>query len=193
VPRRKPKGDDQLLNAETPTLALPVLPRVAHRHEHEVDPYLSPPGAVALKSVTHEPIKRQLSALEKRQRKEAQVEQRMRTARCNRYFDALADNNGNEEQALALVYQLPIEEVRANFTFLKDDVRSNTGASTLTQVLERNELALAARVRRLRAWVYSENPAASLKALDMVGELEGTRGDVGSFEDYLRIAKSAKG
>lgn len=188
MPRRKTVSEEQLVEP----LMLPP-PRVTkHGHGHDVDPYQSLPGAVAVHT-TIEPIKRKMTAGDIEARKTAQLEVKARGERYARYLDALAEHGGDQEQALAEVYGLSVEQVRPRRLELQMDVRSGLGATSLSDVLEQNDLALVARANLLRKHAYSANPAASLKALDMIGELEGERADVGSFESYLRLAKSSKG
>lgn len=186
MPRRKTVGDEQLL---APTLMLPP-PRPHKRGAHDVDPYESPPGAVV---VHHEPITRPLTKADEKARDVAKSEVKARSERYARYLDALTEHGGDQELALADVYGLSPEEVRPRRLELQADVRSGIGGTELAEVLERNDLSLLARVNVLRKHAYSTNPAASLKALDMIGELEGERSEVGSFESFLRLAKAQKG
>jgi hypothetical protein len=123
-------------------------------------------------------------------RAEAQLEVKARGERYNRYLDAMIEFAGDQEQALADVYGLTVEEVRPRRLELQADVRNGLGSSDLADVLEQNDLTMRARATLLRKHAYSLNPAASLKAIDMVTELEGERSDVGSFESYLRLIKS---
>ena len=73
------------------------------------------------------------------------------------------------------------------------EVRRGMGVSPLGDLLERRGLGLAARVNILGKHAYSDNPAASLKAIDMIGDMAGQTANEGSFESFLRLAKSQKG
>jgi len=189
LPRRKTKGPTQELDAVLPQSVPLALPpgRPMHPHERPIDPYESAPGAVIL---TREPIKRPLTRAEMAERDERREEQKIRATRYLRFLDALHDNGGDEATALAIAYDRTPEAVALNFYELLEDVRAGLGSTSLANVLEHNDLSQAARIRLFRKHAYSENPAASLKALQLVGELEGGRGDhVGSFESTLRMAK----
>jgi len=194
MPRRRPIGDDQLIDVEAPPLMLPS-PRPTHRHEHEVDPYQSPPGAVPvrLRSESTSPLKRKMTKADLEARNAARKERAMKAERYARYLEELTDQNGNQEQALAIIFGLQIEEVRLRRLELHAEVRSGLGSTTLADVLERNDLGQVARANLLRKHAYSAIPAASLKALDMVADLDGEHSGLGSFEDFLRLAKSSKG
>ena len=170
--------------------------RPSRSHAHDVDPYESPAGAVPirLRSETTEPIKRKMTKEDIAARDLSRKEAKMRAARYDRYLDAMIEFGGDREQAIADVYGLPVEEARLRMTDLHADVVAGIGTSSLADVLERNDLAMAARGALLRRHAYSANPAASLKAIDMVTNLEGERGIVtGTFEDFLRTVKAQKG
>lgn len=198
MPRRKPVGDDQLLN--NPVLALPA-PRVTPSHPHkerEHDPYEVLPGAVPdvegkaskLSTTFNGPPKRDLTPEEKKTRELARSDAKLRRARYARYIDLMMALGGNRTMALAQVYGVSIEEAQERSFELHADVLTGIADSDLGTVLEANDLGLAARARVLSKHLYSKNPAASLKAADMIKDIEGDRGDVGSFESFLRVAKA---
>jgi len=190
MPRRKVIIDDQLLG--NIPLALPP----ARRHEHERDAYEAADGAVPGKAtrvqITSVTPTTPTSA-DLAERDQIRAEMRVAATRYNRYLDALHDSFGDQEAALAAAYNLPIEEVRERFYELRVDVRRGQGATDISQVLERNDLTQADRVAIMRRHAYSANPAASLKAVDMISDMEGDSGNLGSFEDYLRTHKLQKG
>lgn len=191
MPRRKPRSENQTANPVLPDEPVLMLGTAhpTHKREHVEDAYKSLPGAVVPRGTTREPKKNPTPA-DRVMQQERLAEQHVRADRYARYLDALAENGGDQEGALAEVYGLTVEAVRLQRSDLQEDVRSGIGSSSLAQILERNDLSMAARAHVLRRHVYSESPAASLKALDMVGELDGARGaDMGSFEQFLRLAK----
>lgn len=195
MPRRKPVSNDQLLNNEPP-LMLPA-PRPAHKHGHDRDPYETPPGAVPakvsnLKTQTG-PIKRQQTKADELARQEAKSELRIRASRYRSYLDEMIANGGDQLAALAVVYGLDIDEVKARRDELHADVRSGIGGTELAEVLEQHDLGLNTRVALLKKHAFSDIPAASLKAVDMINDLEGDSGSVGTFESYLRLVKAQKG
>ncbi len=186
VARRKPVGEEHLLE---PRLMLPPA-RKAHKHGHDIDPYEAAPGAAPVTS--SRPIERALTAQDTQNRSVAQAERRERGNRYLRYLDAMVEFNGNQDMALAQVYGLQVEDAAARRIELQADVRTGLGTTDIGEQLERNDLSLTARLALYRRHAYSPVPAASLKALEAVSELEGERADVGSFESYLRTAKQQK-
>jgi hypothetical protein len=135
------------------------------------------------------PIKRKMTKQEIADRTEAQLEQKMRGERYARYLDAMVEHMGDQELALADVYGIKVEDVRVRRLELQADVRQGIGKTQLSDVLERADLNIQSRVSLLRRHAFSNNPAASLKAIDMIQDLEGDRADHGSFESYLRLVK----
>jgi hypothetical protein len=189
--RRKPRGDDQMTSNEI--MALPVPQPVKHR-EHEVDPYAPAPGAIpgkVTKVVTEAPMRltRKMTKDDIQTRDEVRREMKMRETRYKKYLDSLITYGGDQERALADIYGISLEEARARRLELQADVRTGFGNTELADQLEANDVALAARINLLRMHAYSANPAASLKSLDMLSELEGQRSDMGTFESFLRIVK----
>lgn len=189
MPRRKPQGDDQLLNPIPPLML--QAPRPHKRGDHDIDPYESPPGAVPV-TLSAVPLKRAMTQEDIATRKMARLEAKALATRYEHYLDLMLQSGGDRAQALADVFDLPIEEVRVRLLELHAEVRRGLGSTTLAETLEKSDLSLAARVSLLRKHAYSDIPAASLKALDMVQDLEGNRSDNGSFESFLRVAKAQR-
>jgi hypothetical protein len=190
MPRRvKPKPEDESL-MEGRILMLP--PAKHHKHEHEADPYESLPGAVPSMQTTTQPLKREPTKGDVAQRKLRQAEQRALALRTNRYLEARADNMGDIDQALSQVFGVSIEEARERRDELHTEAMRGIGATPLGELLEQNDLSLMARVKLYARHAYSPVPAASLKALQEIGEMEGERQDQGSFESFLRLAKNSR-
>jgi hypothetical protein len=191
MPRRNKPLDEPLME---PILALPP---ARHKHEHEVDPYQAPAGAVPTITVKPEKLRRSDKALdramtgdEKRSRALAQREAKELGERYDTYIDHLGKCAGDQTEALALTFGLSVEEAYLRRFELHADVCRGMGSSSLGNLLEKHDLGLAARVARYRAHVFSPNPAASLKALQEINEMEGSRSDQGSFESFVRLAKA---
>lgn len=195
--RRKAVSADQMLDNE-PLLALPP-PRVVtggHKTEHTIDPYQAPPGAVPGKvsnlRETKSP-KKKATAADLAAREQARELSRLRGNRYKQYNDLLLDYEGDQCKALATVFGVSLEEARDRFYELHAEVRTGIGSTDIGEVLAQHGLDMSARARNLQRWMYSENPAASLKATDMANEMEGGSGEIGSFEFFLRTAKAQRG
>lgn len=190
VPRRKVEND--VLLGDLPIQMLPAVRTSTHK-ERDHDAYESPPGAVPHKIVSQQPLKRKLTAEEKAQQIETRKEHKMLAARHARYLNALIEFKGDRELALADVLGISPEEVRPQLLDLLAEVRRGVGVSPLGELLEQQGLGIAGQVNILARHAYSDNPAASLKAIDMIGERQGQTANEGSFESFLRTAKMMKG
>lgn len=191
MPRKK-RTDEQM--PETPMLMLPA-PRTAHKHgEREKDAYATLPGAVPghvanEKIVSRKPIERALTEAEKAQQILLRNEAQALGDRYNSWLDALIACGGDKAKALCIVYGIKEDEARIRQYELETDVRRGQGATEVGEMLERNDLGLAAQLRVLRQWTYSPNAAASINALKIVTELAGEQREQGSFEQFLRLSK----
>lgn len=198
MPRRKTVGPDQAM----PEMMMLPPPRVGgKKHEHretKIDPYVPPPGTFVpplqtrLKTrkdgtISVKPVK--LSAAQIAAKEAAEHDISMRIGRHKRYLDALAEFGGSQEQALAEVYGLSVDETRMRRAELQRDVNSGMGTISQEEILRGNDLSFEARAKVLRSHMYSSVPAASLKAIEILGNIEGNRSDLGDFETYLRIVK----
>lgn len=167
-------------------LPMPVLLGTRRQeHEHRVDPYKSLPGAMP---EAPKAPKRGAKARKEELEEQARVHSRARLARYDRFLDNLADFNGDEVQALAIVYGISLEEVEARRAELLIDVQAGVPTSSIGEDLKRRHMGQSAIARVLAKWLYSGIPGASLKAAQMALEISGEGPDIGSFEQYARIA-----
>jgi hypothetical protein len=187
VPRLKNPAtiNGELLDLqEAAPLAIPV----PHReHEHRVDPYKTLPGAMP------DPIPHPAKRKRGRPRKDdvdamRRAEERRRCERYDRYLDALISLQGDTDAALAVVYGIRVQEVEARHDELLGDVQAGVPASSISEMLKKRDLDKASRVTILRKWAFCNNPAASLKALDMLADLDEGSPQTGSYEQYCRLA-----
>lgn len=191
MPRRVKPQDESPFE---PTGLLMLPPARKHgTHEHKEDPYEVLPGAVPPMETTRQPLKRKQSAGDVLTRKRLRAEQKALGARYNRYLEARADCGGDKIAALAVVFGLEIDEVAVRQDELHMEVMRGVASSSVAELLEANDLNLAARAKLYAKHAWSNVPAASLKALQEIGELEGERQDQGSFESFLRLAKNQRG
>lgn len=190
MPRRKVARDQ---GDAIPILMLPPA-KSTHRHARDHDAYEVPPGAVPTQVIATEPLGRKLTAEERKDQHLVQQEHQRLEARYERYLDLLGAAGGNRAAALAEIFGLPIDEVYPQMPALLAAVREGLRTGALGDALEQNALGVNERVRILRHHAYNlENPAASLKAVDMAHEMQGQTSDGGSFEHFIRAAKLQKG
>ena len=88
--------------------------------------------------------------------------------------------------SLSIVYGISVEEAYERQGELVTDINANIPQSSTGQILNRLGINRLARFSVLKNHMYSGNPAASLKAIDMIGEAEGSGPDVSSYEQYVR-------
>ncbi len=149
-----------------------------HGSQHLIDPLTPLPGGVKLKQVR-----------EQRPPKRKSVEAAESKRIYSEYARELVANGGDEIAALAQVLNLSTVEVEANRFELHNKVMEQAGSGrSLRTLLAENDLSKETRIRILRSHAFnSSNPAASLKALQLVDELDQERiADVNSYESYLR-------
>lgn len=166
-------------------MSLPALP-VHHEREHRVDPYRMLPGAVPPEDA---PKRRRGRKKNEDKIAEARAHARWRMERYDRYLDALSDMHGDTIGALAIVYQVPLEVAEQKRSELLADVQTGLATASFAEQLVRLDLDRNARLAMLRKHVYARNPAQSLKAIEMVSELDSKSPDVGSYEHYVRMAE----
>jgi hypothetical protein len=149
-----------------------------HGHHQElIDPLVPLPGGVLIKHVKEQRPPRRGPG-------EASAAKRV----YQEYLRALARHGGNEVNAISEVLSIPIAEVEDRRLELHEQILEEAGTGrSLQNILKEQDLTKEARIRILRGHAYSDNPAASLKALQLVDELDQTRvADVNSYESYLR-------
>ena len=172
-----------LEDREPAPLAIPV----PHKdHEHRIDPYKTLPGAMPDPTPTKRgrgrPRKDDIAAAKR-------AEDRRRQERYSRYLDALIASQGDTDCALAVVYGLnSVQEAVDRHDELLADVQAGIPSSSINDMLKGRDLDKAARVSILRKHAYSSNPAASLKALDMIQDLDGSGPSESSYEQFVRLA-----
>lgn len=182
MPRQKPKPLIPEIIEEAP-LAIPGAP--SHReHERHIDPYKTLPGAVP-----------EQQAVPKRQAPRAHDEnanyladQRQRLERYDRYLDSLVDFHGDIDKALSIVYRVSVEQATERHDELLTDVQTGIGSSSISEIIKRRDVSRGALLSLLRKWAYCGNPAASLKAIDMLRDLGDDGPSESSFEQYARLA-----
>lgn len=169
------------------TMALAV-PQPETRHAG--DPYEPAIGAVPhdLKTSTR-PLKRKLTPAEEANRTQLENDHKARIELYHAYLDELPACGGDKIKAIARAFRITDTQAMERLDELMAIVAMGRGASPVTKLLERADLDISARIAMLRKHVYSDVPAASLKALDMVEQITGAKANRGSFEDYLLLVK----
>lgn len=167
---------------EEAPLAIPSAP--AHReHERHIDPYKTLPGAVPEQQAAPKRKARQHD-----ENANYLADQRGRLERYDRYLDNLVDFHGDIDKALSIVYQVGVDEATERHDELLTDVQTGIGSSSISEIIKRRDVSRGALLSLLRKWAYCGNPAASLKAIDMLRDLGDDGPSESSFEQYARLA-----
>lgn len=113
--------------------------------------------------------------------------------RYNQYTRALVESNGNPVPALAIVFQISEHEALQRQVALHDELTASMQGMTTAQIFKANDLDKNARIMLLREKVFSGIPAVSLKALDMINDLDSTSSSSDdSWENMVAMALGRK-
>ena len=171
---------------EAAPLAIPV----PHKeHEHRIDPYKTLPGAMPdpqphAKRKRGRPRKDDVDAMRRADDRHAEIERYHRQLPRRAHLLLQGDTDG----ALAVVYGITVQEAVERHDELLPDVQAGVPTASINEMLKRRDLDKAARVTILRKWAFCNNPAASLKALDMLSELDSGGPSESSYEQFCRLA-----
>jgi hypothetical protein len=167
-----------------------VVIRHPHEHERKIDPYLALEGGVAVQEAApakpkkaRKPIKQQITD----DLAAAQTHAKERGRRYDLYLDALLEFAGDRVSALAAVFKLDADEVIARYDELIEEVQIGVPHSSVSEMLERMDVSQATRVKVLRKWMLSNNPAAALKSVEMIGEIDDKPRSGNLYERYIRV------
>lgn len=188
MPRRAPAPSPDLLGQEFQELQHLPVPQPHKQREHWEDPLTPMVGANP-----HEEVK------PKRRKKNVQGEEiispevtreRKRLGqRYDRYLDCVIKYNGDRCAALCEIFDLEIDEAMERQDELHELVLQGVGNSSVADLLKKQDLGKATRIALLKRHAYSPVPAASLKAIDMLSEMDSDNHDqAGRYESYLAIA-----
>ena len=91
------------------------------------------------------------------------------------YAKALIAQQGDVVGALANVFDVTKEYALANMIALHERARGASRANnSMSDMIERHDLTTEIRLAKLREMLFSDAPAVSLKAMDMIGEMDAT-------------------
>lgn len=88
---------------------------------------------------------------------------------------------------------IDLDEAESKFPELHDKIIRSATARSVGEVLKEMDLHKEARLEILKQHAYGSVPAASLKALDMISEMDSIRSqDASSYESYIRAVVDKK-
>lgn len=150
-------------------------------HQHYVDPLTPLPGAIKLVKNQRAPRRKPGAASAARDL-------------YSDYLRALVNHGGDDAAALAETLDIPREEAARRRSELRGRILADGDSGhSLQDMLKTYDLGKRARLAILRAHAYSAVPAASLKAVDMLNEIDqGRATDTGSYESWLRTVMAGR-
>jgi hypothetical protein len=157
---------------------LPIVPgrRTTRTRQVLLDPQAPMPGA--LKNVGPKPVKTE--------KQRNRVDPKHLRDRFALYCRELAKSYGDPVPALAIVFDVSIEEAQLREVELHHEITRAVNVLSNKDIFDMNGVSKAHRVMRLREVFYSDNVAAVLKATDMLEEMDSHAKSSGdTWEDWI--------
>jgi hypothetical protein len=111
----------------------------------------------------------------------------------NEYCKHLATHYGDPVPALALTFNISEVEAEERQTELHNEIMRAMQGMTTRDLLAQNGMSKEHRLMRMKQFMYSENPVAAIKAMDMIGELDGaTKSSGDTWEDWIAMSVKQK-
>jgi hypothetical protein len=109
------------------------------------------------------------------------------------YLQNLVRFSGDGVQALASTLGISLEKAEEGFPELHAGIIKNVAPRSIAEVLKENDLHKDVRIQILKSHAFGQVPAASLKALDMINQMDSVRSqDDSSYESYVRAVQEKK-
>ena len=147
----------------------------AHHHQQLIDPHAPLPGAIKIVSDQRPP---------RRGRGVAESDR----AKYALYLEELVRTGGDVASALATALNIPLEEAHEKRAELHAEMLEKGMGRSVSKVLRESDLNAEGRIAVLRSLVYSGVPAAQLRAIDLLSEMDQGRGEDenASYEAFVR-------
>jgi hypothetical protein len=102
------------------------------------------------------------------------------------YCRELGKSMGDPAPALAVVFDIPIQEAQERQVELHHEITRAVNAMTNKELFDMHGISKAHRMMRLREILYSDNLAGVLKATDMLEEMDSHSKSSGdTWEDWI--------
>jgi hypothetical protein len=112
-----------------------------------------------------------------------------------RYAQLLVRHGGDAIRALAELRGVSVADAAAHFLEYRDEVLRDSTDMDLQSLLELHDAALPQQIAVLRTWMFDEKAAPSLKAVELLRDIEGKAGArrMGQrAEDLIRMALASQ-
>jgi hypothetical protein len=168
----------QSVQEEIDEATLPIVPgrRTTRPRQTLLDPQAPMPGALK-----HVGPKRIESAKEKKKADPKHLRDRFTI-----YCQELGKTYGDTARALALAFDIPLEEAQARKGDLHQEITRSINAMSNKDLFDMHGISKPYRMMRLREIFYSDNLAAVLKSTDMIAEEDSHAKSSGdTWEDWI--------
>lgn len=165
---------------EVEDATLPIIPgRSTKNKQTLLDPQAALPGA--MKRVGPKPIQ-----TEKQQNK---ADPKHLRQRFSSYCKELVKSAGDPVPAIAMIYGISEEEAREREIELHSEIMRAVNNMSQKELFEMNGISKAHRTMVLKDMMYSDIPAARLKAVDMLNDMDGSSKSSGdTWEEWAAMA-----
>lgn len=151
-----------------------------HPRQHLIDPLAPMPGGVI------KLVKDQRTKVPRSEKAASQQVYRDYLANLVRYA-------GDGPQALSTTLGISLARAQSEFAELHNNLLKNVTPRSISEVLKEIDLHKEARLAILKQHAYGSVPAASLKAIDMLNDMDSVRSqDDTSYEAYIRAVQDKK-
>ena len=108
-----------------------------------------------------------------------------------RYAQLLVKHKGDPVPAIAELRGLSESDVASDLPRLREELHTRAAGTDLSTLLEKHDVSLVNQIAVLRNWMYDNHAAPSLKAVELLREIEGKAGQRRQgqrAEDLIRLA-----
>lgn len=144
-----------------------------------LDPQAALPGA--MKRVGPKPLQ---SATQQEKADPKHLRQRF-----SLYCKQLVEHGGDPVPALAIVFDITVEEARERQVELHQEITKAVNVLSNKELFDMNGISKQHRIMRLREMMYSDHPAVVLKSMDMLNDMDsGNKSSGDTWEEWAAMA-----
>lgn len=148
-----------------------------------IDPQAPLPGAMKRVGPRPEPSAKEIKEADPKHLRE----------KFDLYCRLLAEHYGEPVPALAAVFGISLEEAAERQAELHNEITRATSAMTQRDLFSMLNISKEHRTARLKTMMYCDNPAVSLKAMDMLNDMDGNAKSSGdTWEEWIALAIKQK-
>lgn len=158
---------------------LPIVPGRKPSKQTLLDPQSALPGA----------MKRVGPKLAATEREQAKSDPKHLRQRFSLYCKQLTLHMGDPVPALAMVFEISLDEAQERQAELHHEIMRAVNNMSQKELFEMNGISKSHRTMVLKDMMYSDMPAARLKAVDMLNDMDGSGKSSGeTWESWVALA-----